>query len=210
MPLLNDPGHSNLIEFLTGKGRTLLGSPKAVVVVTAHWETTVPMISGNDRHDLLFDYYNFPAESYTYKYPATGSPAVAQQVAKVLSENGFKPQIDLTRGWDHGVFVPMMLLAPDANIPIVQLSVLKSQDPEELMRMGKALASLRNENIAILGSGSSFHGHDKSGNSTFENSIMLASKSNKETRAEILKTGKIFRVQWDVTHRAKASIFLHT
>ncbi|CAF1385082.1 unnamed protein product [Didymodactylos carnosus] len=157
MPLLNAPSHQGIIEFLTGKARTLLGSPKAIVLVTAHWEENVPTISSAEKHSLLFDYYGFPNEAYQVEYPAKGSPSVAEQVKLALSKQGFEAKLNDKRGWDHGVFVPLVLLVPDANIPIVQLSVLKSQSTEEHIKMGRALSSLRDENIAILGSGMSFH-----------------------------------------------------
>ncbi|CAF0909959.1 unnamed protein product [Didymodactylos carnosus] len=157
MPLLNDPGHRAIIEFLTGKARTLLGLPKAIILVTAHWEEHVPTISSAENHSLLYDYSGFPREAYHVKYPAKGSPSVAEQVKLALNKQGFHAKLDNRRGWDHGVFVPLLLLVPDANIPIVQLSVLESQSAEEHIRMGRALSSLRDENIAIIGSGMSFH-----------------------------------------------------
>jgi aromatic ring-opening dioxygenase catalytic subunit (LigB family) len=138
--------------------RELLSTrPRAIVLVTAHWKEDVPTISSAERHDLLFDYYGFPAETYGYKYSASGSPPVAERVFALLPSAGLKPRMDAMRGWDHGVFVPMMLMVPEANVPIVQLSVCQSQNAETHLRMGEALAPLRDENIAIVGSSTTFH-----------------------------------------------------
>ena len=160
MPLLNDPGHKDMTKFLTTRARSLLSlenaPPRAILLVTAHWETGVPTISSGDKHALYYDYYGFPKETYAIKYDAPGSPEVAQRVKEVLTQAGFAPRMDPKRGWDHGVFVPLTLLWPKADVPIVQMSVLENQDAEEHLRMGKALAKLRDENVMILGSGMTF------------------------------------------------------
>lgn len=157
LPLLGDPSHAPLTRFLSTQVPKMLNQPKAIVLVTAHWETSNPTISSADRHNLYFDYYGFPAESYKYTYPAPGRPGVARQVFDLLKQSGFSPQMDEKRGWDHGTFVPMKLVAPEAQIPIVQLSVLSSQDPALHIKMGQALEPLRDEGVAIIGSGMSFH-----------------------------------------------------
>jgi aromatic ring-opening dioxygenase catalytic subunit (LigB family) len=159
MPLLNDPSHQQLIEFLSNKGRKIISEnkPKAIILVTAHWEEAQPTISSAPQHELYYDYYGFPRETYNIKYPAPGHPEVAKQVFDLLKNAGFQPKLDPKRGWDHGVFVPLKLLVPEADIPIVQLSVLRSQDPESHIKMGQALAPLRDENVAIVGSGMTFH-----------------------------------------------------
>jgi aromatic ring-opening dioxygenase catalytic subunit (LigB family) len=158
--------------------------PKAIVLVTAHWSTDKVTISSGARHDLLYDYYGFPDEAYNLKYDAPGSPEVAGEVERVLKEAGVECKQDSQRGmssntslpsslssiscekdqtlieaeWDHGVFIPMMLIEPKARIPIVQLSVLASESPAQSFAIGRALASLRAQNIAIVGSGfASFH-----------------------------------------------------
>lgn len=122
-------------------------------MVTAHWSEAQPTISSARSHSLYYDYGGFPQEAYNLKYPAPGSPEVAGQVKKALEEAGFQPVLDEKRGWDHGVFIPFLLINPSADVPIVQLSVLRSQDPSEHIRMGRALASLRDANVAIVGSG---------------------------------------------------------
>lgn len=163
MPVLGDPGHEQIVKSLKERVPAILklggpDAPRAIVVVTAHWSKTQPTISSARSHSLYYDYGGFPPEAYRLKYPAAGSPEVAGEVKKALEEAGFQPVLDEKRGWDHGVFIPFLLINPSANIPIVQLSVLSSQDPREHIRMGRALASLRDQNVAIVGSGfASFH-----------------------------------------------------
>ncbi|KAJ3184414.1 hypothetical protein HDU85_001719 [Gaertneriomyces sp. JEL0708] len=159
MPLLKDPSHAELNRFLAESGHKYFSThkPKAIVLVTAHWETDKPTISSGAQHELYYDYHGFPPETYEIKYPAPGSPEVANRVAQVLKGAGIEARLDPTRGWDHGVFVPMKIMLPNADIPIVQMSVLKSQSAAEHIALGRALGKLREENIAIIGSGMSFH-----------------------------------------------------
>ncbi|KAI9148051.1 4,5-DOPA dioxygenase extradiol [Paramyrothecium foliicola] len=158
MPILGDPGHASITNSLKTRVPKLLGlgtpsQPRAIVLVTAHWQTDQPTISSNKSHSLLYDYYNFPPEAYQIKYPAPGDPDVAREVKAALEAEGLEPELDGQRGWDHGVFIPMLLVAPEAKVPIVQVSVLESEDAETHLRMGAALAKLRESNIAIVGSG---------------------------------------------------------
>ncbi|PQE29171.1 extradiol ring-cleavage dioxygenase protein [Rutstroemia sp. NJR-2017a BBW] len=165
MPVLNDPDHRELIQSMRTKVPEILGLrpsgsnasapnlPKAIVLVTAHWSESIPHISSAAHHDLLYDYGGFPPESYQLKYPAPGSPEVAKEVFDLLDGAGMKPVLDEKRGWDHGVFVPLLLIEPSARIPIIQLSVLSSASPSTHFAMGQALAPLRARNIAIIGSG---------------------------------------------------------
>ncbi|RFU34754.1 hypothetical protein B7463_g1538, partial [Scytalidium lignicola] len=163
MPVLGDPSQKAIIKSLKERIPALLRlgtkeAPRAIVVVTAHWLEKNPTISNAEKHELLFDYYGFPPQSYTFKYDAPGSPQVATEVFNALKSEGFTPEYDDTRGWDHGVFIPFLLIEPAAKIPIVQLSILSSQDASMHFAMGKALSKLRDHNIAIVGSGSaSFH-----------------------------------------------------
>ncbi|PVH81491.1 extradiol ring-cleavage dioxygenase class iii protein-like protein subunit B [Cadophora sp. DSE1049] len=136
-------------------------STKAIVIVTAHWSERNPTISNGLKHELYFDYRGFPPETFKYKYDAPGSPEVAQEVFDALQSAAMAPVMNSKRGWDHGVFVPMLLINPGTDVPIVQLSVLDSDSPRELYKMGVALSSLRDRNIAIVGSGAaSFHDID--------------------------------------------------
>ena len=163
MPLLGDPFHEHIVYSLRNRVPKILrlnspDRPRAICLVTAHRSESLPHISSGERHSLLYDYYNFPPETYKLKYEAPGSPQVAQEVAAAMSEEGLKPTFDDERGWDHGVFVPMLLVRPEADMPIVQISVLDSEDPAAHFSMGRALGKLREQNIAIVGSGfASFH-----------------------------------------------------
>ncbi|KAK9384946.1 Extradiol ring-cleavage dioxygenase, class III enzyme, subunit B [Lipomyces mesembrius] len=163
MPILGEPGHKNMVKSWETRVRKLLKvgtpeAPKAIILVTAHWSTQRPTISSGAKHELYYDYYNFPPETYKIKYDAPGSPSIAKDIYTRLQKVGFSPKLDETRGWDHGVFIPMKLIVPDESIPIVQMSVLESEDPEEHYRIGQVLSELRKENIAILGSGfATFH-----------------------------------------------------
>lgn len=156
MPLLDDPAHAGLIRFLKSLAPHL---PRldAILLVSAHWEAAVPSVYADAAPGMLFDYYGFPPESYRFRYPAPGSPALAARVAALLQEQGLSCAQIEGRGYDHGTFVPMLLLYPDADIPVMQLSLLEGLDPAAHLRMGAALQQLRRENVAIIGSGMSFH-----------------------------------------------------
>ncbi|KAF2194877.1 Extradiol aromatic ring-opening dioxygenase [Zopfia rhizophila CBS 207.26] len=158
MPVLGDPSHASIVKSLKTRVPEILklgtpDQPRAIVLVTAHWSTNTPTISSGEKHDLLFDYYGFPDEAYELKYDAPGNPEVAGLVEVALQEAGLESKKDPRRGWDHGVFIPMMLIHPQANIPVVQLSVLRSESPQTHFRIGQALSKLRAQNIAIIGSG---------------------------------------------------------
>ncbi|PHH63518.1 hypothetical protein CDD81_5799 [Ophiocordyceps australis] len=159
LPILGDPSHKSIIYSLKHRIPRILNlgtplQPQAIILVTAHWQTATPHVSSSAQHELLYDYSNFPPESYSLKYPAPGSPAIAQKVVDAFTAAGVKdPRLDPDRPWDHGVFVPLTLIHPQAQIPIVQVSVLQGEDVAEHMRMGEALRSLREQNIAVIGSG---------------------------------------------------------
>lgn len=158
MPVLGDPGHAAIVKSLQKRVPEILKlgtpeAPRAIVVVTAHWSEPQPTISSASSHQLYYDYGGFPKESYQLKYPAPGSPETALEVKAALEGAGFRPVMDEKRGWDHGVFIPFLLINPKADVPIVQLSVLRSEDPAEHVRMGRALSALRDSNVAIVGSG---------------------------------------------------------
>jgi aromatic ring-opening dioxygenase catalytic subunit (LigB family) len=131
--------------------------PKAVVVVSAHWEEAVPTVMTSARPPMLYDYYGFPPASYEITWPAPGDPKLAARVRALASAAGFGTAENATRGYDHGTFVPLKLTFPDAEVPTVQLSMLSSLDPAEHLRLGRALAPLRDEGVLIVASGMSFH-----------------------------------------------------
>jgi aromatic ring-opening dioxygenase catalytic subunit (LigB family) len=131
--------------------------PTAILIVSAHWEGSVPTVMTAERPPLLYDYYGFPPAAYEIKWPAPGDPKLAARVQQLLDGAGFKSAIDSRRGYDHGTFVPLKVAYPEANVPTVQLSLLSSLDPEEHLAMGRALSPLRDEGVFIVGSGMSFH-----------------------------------------------------
>jgi 4,5-DOPA dioxygenase extradiol len=156
LPLLGDPGHETMVKFLTRISREL-PRPGAVLVVSAHWEEAVATVTSGDHPSLVYDYYGFPEESYEIRYPAPGKPELAQEVAQLLGEQRIGVRLDAERGFDHGMFVPLKLMYPDASIPVVQLSLVDGLDPAVHMAIGRALMPLRSQNVLILGSGFSFH-----------------------------------------------------
>lgn len=156
LPLLGDKGHESMVSFLK-EITPDLGKPSAILVISAHWEEDLPTITSGETPALIYDYYGFPDESYEIQYPAPGSPDIATKIHTLLNEHGIDAALDDQRGFDHGMFVPLKIMYPNANIPCVQLSLLKSLDPERHIQMGQALSALRNDNILILGSGFSFH-----------------------------------------------------
>lgn len=131
--------------------------PKALLVISAHWEEPVPTVMTSERPPMLYDYYGFPPESYRIQWPAPGSPVVAARVQELLGKAGFKTATDSTRGFDHGTFVPLKLTYPNAEVPTVQLSLQRGLDPRAHLEMGRALAPLRDEGVFIIGSGMTFH-----------------------------------------------------
>jgi len=135
--------------------------PKAVLVISAHWEEKQPTVNVGTHPPLLFDYYGFPAHTYELSYPAPGSPELAARVRELLSTSGIDSGEDAERGLDHGVFIPFMLIYPHADISIVQLSIRRDLDPAFHLALGRALAPLRDEDVLIVGSGLSYHNLSK-------------------------------------------------
>ncbi len=156
MPVLGDPGHAEMVANLQLLAKSL-PRPGAIVLVSAHWEAESPTITSGARPPLLYDYYGFPQASYELEYPAPGHPELEQQLGDVLSGGGFSCTADAERGFDHGMFIPLMLMYPEADIPCVQLSLLQGLDPAVHVRMGACLAHLDIPDLLIIGSGFSFH-----------------------------------------------------
>ena len=156
MPLMGDPSHADMVAFWKRMAEKFT-TPDAIVMISAHWEADIASLTANTAPELIYDYGNFPPETYQYKYPAPGNPALAEQMAQMLSAHNIPVKLEPERGYDHGMFVPMMLMYPEANIPCVQLSLLKSLDAQQHIDIGKALSALREQNILVIGSGMSFH-----------------------------------------------------
>lgn len=156
LPLMDDPQHFQLTEFLANLGKTI-PRPESILVITAHWEENIATISSSAKPEMIYDYYGFPPETYHFNYSAPGEPDLAHKILQLLDKNSIKASLDANRGYDHGTFVPLMLIYPDADIPVVQLSLLKSLDPAAHIEIGKAIASLREQGVLIIGSGMPFH-----------------------------------------------------
>lgn len=146
-----------LRSYLEGLITSLPEAPKAVLCVSAHFEVRVPTVTTSAHPPMLYDYFGFPEESYRITWSAPGSPALAARVRELLGQAGIESAADPERGFDHGTFVPLKLADPKAELPTVQLSLVAGLDPEEHLRLGRALAPLRDEGVLILGSGSSYH-----------------------------------------------------
>ncbi|GFN30032.1 dioxygenase family protein [Paenibacillus xylaniclasticus] len=143
--------------FLSRYG-SVIGKPKAIVLFTAHWETDVLTISSvSGTYDTIHDFGGFPRELFEIQYPAHGAPALAQEVGRRLSEHGIPVQYDLQRGLDHGSWVVLRRLFPDADIPVVQVSVQPFQTNEYQYRVGEALRGLDVQDVLIIGSGATVH-----------------------------------------------------
>lgn len=156
LPLLGDPGHRNMVACLQNIAARLR-KPSAILVVSAHWEARVPTVTFARQPPLIYDYYGFPEAAYQIQYPAPGDPLLAQQVFEILSGAGIETARDANRGFDHGLFVPLKILFPQADIPCVQLSLKSSLNAQEHLKIGAALGGLKWENLLVVGSGFSFH-----------------------------------------------------
>ncbi|HEY1088248.1 MAG TPA: class III extradiol ring-cleavage dioxygenase [Archangium sp.] len=146
-----------LETYLKGVPALTKQTPKAIVIVSAHWEERVPTVMTAPKPPMLYDYDGFPEESYRITWPAPGSPAVGKRVRELLGAAGIESAEDPSRGFDHGAFVPLKVMYPEAQIPTIQLSLEAGLDPEEHLRIGRALAPLRDEGVFLVGSGETFH-----------------------------------------------------
>lgn len=156
---MDDPNGTwtGMAQFLHDLPATLPMRPRAILIVSGHWETPGFMLTANPRPPLLFDYYGFPAHTYQLRYDAPGEPQVAQRAAQLLRDAGFSAALDTQRGLDHGVFVPLKVMYPEADIPVVELSLERGLDAEPHLEAGRALAPLRDEGVLLLSAGMSFH-----------------------------------------------------
>ena len=148
---------TRMASFLKGVRDTLPARPRAILLISAHWLEPRFSVTGHPRPQLIFDYYGFPAHTYELRYPAPGDPGLAAEVVRQLGQAGFDTRVDGERGFDHGMFIPLKLMFPEADIPVIQLSLRRDLDPLAHLEAGRALASLRDEGVLIIGSGMSFH-----------------------------------------------------
>ena len=156
LPLLGEPGHAALVDFLQ-RIPGQLATPSAVLVISAHWEAPEPAVLQTPAPGLYYDYYNFPEAAYQIDYPLQPEPALAGHMAQLIADAGFPVHSETSRGFDHGVFVPLKLMYPDADVPCIQVSLLDDMDPARHIALGRALQPLRERGVLILGSGSSYH-----------------------------------------------------
>lgn len=143
-------------DFLKRLGAEL-PKPKAIVCVSAHWETDKPRVTMARKPELIFDFSGFPAALYRVKYPCPGSPEVAGRVATLLADGKIASVLDPVRGLDHGCWNPLVLLYPDADVPVVQLSIQPDQTTDHHLAVGRALTKLKGEDVLVIGSGNATH-----------------------------------------------------
>jgi 4,5-DOPA dioxygenase extradiol len=143
-------------HFLAQLGKEI-GRPEAILCVSAHWETAEPTISTAERPETIHDFFGFPEQLYRLRYPAPGAPDLARRAAALLRSAGFICNEDPTRGLDHGAWSPLILIYPEADIPVTQLSIQPGQGPGHHLAVGRAVGPLADEGVLILASGGAVH-----------------------------------------------------
>lgn len=158
-PFMPDPDnlYGRMDPYMRGLAELPPARPRAVLVVSAHWEAARPTVMAHPSPPMLYDYYNFPPETYAVKWPAPGAPEVAGEVRAALEAAGIPSDSAPERGFDHGTFVPLALAYPKASVPTLQLSLRADLDPAAHLALGRALAPLRDQGVFIVGSGMSYH-----------------------------------------------------
>jgi aromatic ring-opening dioxygenase catalytic subunit (LigB family) len=151
------PFYAQLEASLQDIPRQIGALPKAVLMISGHWESDDFAVMSNPKPGMLYDYSGFPEHTYHVQYPAPGDPALAQQVHTLLTAAGLPSHLDAQRGFDHGMFAPMFAIYPQAEVPVIQLSLQRSYDPAMHVAAGRALAVLREQGVLIIGSGLSYH-----------------------------------------------------
>ena len=146
LPILGDHSHEAMVDFMR-QLPSRLKKPDAILVISAHWEESTATLLGAQTPSMLYDYYGFPDEAYEITYPAPGNPDLANRIADFLNQNGIPARVDPQRGFDHGLYIPLKLMYPEADIPSLQLSLLCGLDPIAHLALGAALRDLMNENI---------------------------------------------------------------
>ncbi len=134
-----------------------LGKPKAILIASAHWETNLPMVTGAEHPQTIHDFSGFPEPLYRLRYLAPGSPPVAQKAQQLLKTEGFTAAIDGCRGLDHGVWAPLLYMYPDADVPVVQISLQPGLGTGHHLRLGRALRKIEEDNVLVIGSGHMTH-----------------------------------------------------
>jgi aromatic ring-opening dioxygenase catalytic subunit (LigB family) len=155
-PFISHRERDALAGYLAALSGQLPRPPRALLVISAHWEAPVPTVMTSAHPAILYDYGGFPPEAYRIEWPAPGDPALAARVRSLLEGAGFATAGDPKRGYDHGTFIPLKVAFPNADIPTVQLSLQGGLDPAVHLAIGRALAPLRDEDVLVLGSGMTF------------------------------------------------------
>ena len=148
---------SGMEAYLRSIPASLPERPRAILLVSAHWETPGFAFTGGERPGLIYDYYGFPPHTYELTYPAPGAPWLAERAAGLLRAGGMAATVDPEHGFDHGMFIPLKVAFPEADIPVVEMSLDAGLDPALHLAAGRALAPLREQGVLIVGSGMSFH-----------------------------------------------------
>jgi len=156
-PPMGEHAFDSLKDYLAGLLDSLPERPKAILVISGHWEEGLPTVSTAAAPPMLFDYYGFPEHTYRLSYPAPGAPDLAEKARALLTQAGIETATDPERGFDHGVFVPLLIVDPEARIPVAMLSLQHDLDPALHIAIGKAIAPLRDEGVLVVGSGNTFH-----------------------------------------------------
>jgi aromatic ring-opening dioxygenase catalytic subunit (LigB family) len=151
------PGMDLLAASLQAIPQQIGVTPTAILVISGHWEERDFTVMSSAAPPMLYDYSGFPEHTYHIKYSAPGAPQFALRVQELLAQAGIKTKSDLLRGFDHGVFAPLFVAYPEANVPILQLSMRSDYDPAIHLAVGRAIAPLRDEGVLIIGSGLSYH-----------------------------------------------------
>ncbi|MEB3753442.1 class III extradiol ring-cleavage dioxygenase [Acinetobacter sp. MD2(2019)] len=157
MPEQLETVYSVLADALASLLPALVVQPKAILMISAHWEEAEFTVQSAAQPGMIYDYGGFPDYTYQVKYPSQGSPELAERVMTLLQNAQIDVRANATRGYDHGMFSPMQVIHPAADIPVVQLSLKRGLDPQAHIELGRALAPLRDENVLIIGSGLSYH-----------------------------------------------------
>ncbi len=161
------PFYDELERSLASIPQQLPSSPRAILMISAHWEQKEFSVMSHPKPPMIYDYGGFPEHTYHIQYPAPGNTELAKQVQSLIESAGLKAQLDDTRGYDHGSFTPLYVMYPRADVPIVQLSIRKDYDPQVHIELGQSLKALREQGVLIVGSGLSYHnlrnfGHSES------------------------------------------------
>lgn len=157
---MDDPSraaYAKLEAALAAMPRRTGTTPAAVLMISAHWEEPEFTVTSNPRPPMVYDYGGFPEYTYHIRYDAPGDPALAARVKSLIESAGMPARLDADRGFDHGAFTPLKVIYPNADVPVVQLSLKEGLDPATHLAMGRALSPLRDEGVLIVGSGLSYH-----------------------------------------------------